>query len=77
VTLGVSHVLAIEHPIMLAPMGSATGRKLASAVTNAGGQDMIGSGQADVTTIRKELSEAYLGTAADDFPTRIVWAGEG
>jgi nitronate monooxygenase len=42
--LGVSHVLAIEHPIMLAPMGSATGRKLASAVTNAGGQDMSGSG---------------------------------
>jgi nitronate monooxygenase len=53
-----TRLLAIEHPIMLAPMGSVAGGKLASAVTNAGGLGMIGSGQADVTTIRKELSEA-------------------
>jgi Nitronate monooxygenase len=52
-----TRLLAIEHPIMLAPMGSAAGGKLASAVTNAGGLGMIGSGQADITTIRTELSE--------------------
>ena len=49
-----TRLLAIEHPIMLAPMGSAAGGKLASAVTNAGGLGMIGSGQADITTIRTE-----------------------
>jgi nitronate monooxygenase len=36
-----TRLLAIEHPIMLAPMGSAAGGKLASAVTNAGGLGMI------------------------------------
>jgi NAD(P)H-dependent flavin oxidoreductase YrpB (nitropropane dioxygenase family) len=41
-----TRLLAIEHPIILAPMGSAAGGKLASAVTNAGGLGMIGSGQA-------------------------------
>lgn len=51
-------LLAIDHPIMLAPMGSAAGGKLAAAVTKAGGLGMIGSGQADATTIRKELNEA-------------------
>jgi len=30
-----TRLLAIEHPIILAPMGSAAGGKLASAVTNA------------------------------------------
>jgi nitronate monooxygenase len=39
-----THLLAIEHPIILAPMGSAAGGKLPSAVTNAGGLGKIGSG---------------------------------
>ena len=39
--------LGITHPILLAPMGSAAGGKLAAAVTNAGGLGLIGSGYAD------------------------------
>ena len=39
-----TRLLAIEHPILLAPMGSAAGGRLAAAVTNAGGLGMIGSG---------------------------------
>ena len=38
-----TRLLAIEHPILLAPMGSAAGGKLAAAVTTAGGLGMIGS----------------------------------
>ena len=39
-----TRLLGIEHPILLAPMGSAAGGKLAAAVTHAGGLGMIGSG---------------------------------
>jgi nitronate monooxygenase len=53
-----TRLLAIEHPILLTPMGSAAGGKLAAAVTNAGGLGMIGSGQASAATIRQELGEA-------------------
>jgi nitronate monooxygenase len=68
-----TRLLAIEHPIMLAPMGSAAGGKLASAVTNAGGLGMIGSGQAEITTIRTELSEAGNARVGIGF---ITWALE-
>src|SRR5205823_9749411 len=68
-----TRLLAIEHTIMLAPMGSAAGGKLASAVTNAGGLGMIGSGQADITTIRTELSEAGNARVGIGF---ITWALE-
>jgi nitronate monooxygenase len=47
-----TQLLGIEHPILLAPMGSAAGGKLAAAVTNAGGLGMIGSGQASAARIR-------------------------
>ena len=53
-----THLLGIEHPILLAPMGSAAGGKLAAAVTNAGGLGLIGSGYASSKAIRQELSEA-------------------
>ena len=53
-----THLLGIEHPILLAPMGSAAGGKLAAAVTSAGGLGLIGSGYANANAIRKELTEA-------------------
>ncbi len=36
-------LLGIEHPIFLAPMGSASGGRLAAAVTHSGGLGLIGS----------------------------------
>ncbi len=53
-----TRLLGIEHPILLAPMGSAAGGKLAAAVTNAGGLGLVGSGYANADAIRKELTEA-------------------
>src|ERR1700709_1120544 len=53
-----TRMLALEHPILLAPMGSAAGGKLAAAVTNAGGLGLVGSGYANEAAIRKELTEA-------------------
>jgi Nitronate monooxygenase len=45
-----TRLLGMAHPILLAPMGSAAGGKLAAAVTNAGGLGLIGSGYADPAT---------------------------
>src|SRR3954452_19637175 len=53
-----TRLLGIEHPILLAPMGSAAGGKLAAAVTHAGGLGLVGSGYASTKAIRQELAEA-------------------
>jgi nitronate monooxygenase len=68
-----TRLLGIEHPILLAPMGSAAGGRLAAAVTNAGGLGMVGSGYADADTIRKELTEAGNARVGVGF---ITWALE-
>jgi nitronate monooxygenase len=68
-----TRLLGIEHPILLAPMGSAAGGKLAAAVTNAGGLGLIGSGYANVDAIRKELTEAGNARVGIGF---ILWALE-
>src|SRR3954471_14645263 len=61
----------IQHPILLAPMGSAAGGKLAAAVTHAGGLGMLGSGYASEAAIRKELVEAGNARVGIGF---ILWA---
>ncbi|HET6609540.1 MAG TPA: nitronate monooxygenase [Rhodopila sp.] len=68
-----TRMLGIEHPILLAPMGSAAGGKLAAAVTNAGGLGLVGSGYANVDAIRKELTEAGNTRVGIGF---ILWALE-
>src|SRR4051794_30055832 len=68
-----TRLLGIEHPILLAPMGSAAGGRLAAAVTNAGGLGMIGSGYANTETIGQELAEAGNISVGIGF---IVWALE-
>jgi nitronate monooxygenase len=68
-----TRLLGIEHPILLAPMGSAAGGRLAAAVTNAGGLGMVGSGYANADTIRNELTEAGNARVGIGF---ITWALE-
>jgi nitronate monooxygenase len=68
-----TRVLGIEHPILLAPMGSAAGGRLAAAVTNAGGLGLVGSGYANAEAVRKELSEAGNTRVGVGF---ILWALE-
>ena len=68
-----TRLLGIEHPILLAPMGSAAGGRLAAAVTNAGGLGLVGSGYANADTVRKELSEAGNTRVGVGF---ILWALE-
>ena len=66
-----TRLLGIEHPILLAPMGSAAGGKLAAAVTHAGGLGLFGSGYASTTAIKKELAEAGNARIGIGF---ILWA---
>src|SRR6478609_1491984 len=66
-----TRLLGIQHPILLAPMGSAAGGKLAAAVTHAGGLGMLGSGYADEKAIRRELGEAGNASVGIGF---ILWA---
>src|SRR5579864_8627755 len=68
-----TRLLGIEHPILLAPMGSAAGGRLAAAVTNAGGLGLVGSGYANAEAIRKELGEAGNTRVGVGF---ILWALE-
>jgi nitronate monooxygenase len=68
-----TRLLGIEHPILLAPMGSAAGGKLAAAVTNAGGLGLVGSGYADANAVRRELTEAGNTRVGIGF---ILWALE-
>jgi nitronate monooxygenase len=66
-----TRLLGIEHPILLAPMGSAAGGRLAAAVTNAGGFGLVGSGYANAAAIRKEFTEAGNTRVGVGF---ILWA---
>lgn len=68
-----TRLLDIQHPILLAPMGSAAGGRLAAAVTNAGGFGLVGSGYADESAIRKELAAAGNTRVGVGF---ILWALE-
>lgn len=68
-----TRLLGIQHPILLAPMGSAAGGRLAAAVTNAGGLGLVGSGYADANAIRRELTEAGNTRIGIGF---ILWALE-
>jgi nitronate monooxygenase len=68
-----TRLLRIEHPILLAPMGSAAGGRLAAAVTHAGGLGLVGSGYANADTIRRELAEAGNARVGIGF---ITWALE-
>ncbi|HEY7240214.1 MAG TPA: nitronate monooxygenase [Burkholderiales bacterium] len=48
-------LLGVEKPLVLAPMGSASGGKLAAAVSAAGGLGLIGGGYGDAEWIREQF----------------------
>ena len=50
--------LAIRHPVLLAPMGGASGGALAAAVTAAGGLGIIGGGYGDAAWLEREFAAA-------------------
>ena len=53
-----TQILGIEHPVLLAPMDSVSGGKLAGAVAMAGGLGLIGGGYGDGGWIDQEWAKA-------------------
>ena len=53
-----TEMFGIQHPIVLAPMGGASGGALAAAVSNAGGLGLVGGARADLAWLDSELSIA-------------------
>ena len=58
-----TEALGLEYPIVLAPMGSVSGGRLAAAVSNAGGLGLVGGGYGDHAWLRDELSVVKAETA--------------
>lgn len=54
----ITRLFAIEHPLLLAPMGSVAGGALAAAVSRAGGLGIIGGGYGDREQLGKEFEAA-------------------
>jgi nitronate monooxygenase len=67
-----TRLLGITHPILLAPMGSAAGGRLAAAVTHAGGLGLIGSGYAEAGAITRELVAAGNARVGVGFITWVL-----
>jgi nitronate monooxygenase len=57
-----TEMLALEHPIALAPMGGSAGGALAAAVSNGGGLGLVGGGPGDRAWLERELAIAVEGT---------------
>ena len=69
-----TEALGLEYPIVLAPMASVSGGRLAAAVSNAGGLGLVGGGYGDSDWLRKELSLAKAETTRPWGVGLITWA---
>jgi nitronate monooxygenase len=58
-----TRLLALRHPVALAPMGGSAGGALAAAVSNAGGLGLLGAGSGDPAWLDRELPVLAQGTA--------------
>jgi nitronate monooxygenase len=50
-----TRALGLDFPIVLAPMGSVAGGRLAAAVSNAGGLGLVGGGYGNLESLETEL----------------------
>ncbi|MBA4115836.1 MAG: nitronate monooxygenase [Rubrobacter sp.] len=69
-----TEALGLEYPIVLAPMGSVSGGRLAAAVSKAGGLGLVGGGYGNYAWLRDELSVAKAETARPWGVGLITWA---
>jgi nitronate monooxygenase len=69
----ITDLLAIQYPILLAPMDLVAGGKLASAVSQAGGLGLIGGGYGDADWLQQEFAAAGNARVGCGF---ITWSLE-
>ena len=71
--------LGISHPILLAPMGTASGGTLAKAVSEAGGLGIIGFGYGNQERIDQEFRAAGNARVGCGFDAQVAfeeWAAQ-
>jgi nitronate monooxygenase len=72
-----TELLDLEYPIVLAPMGGASGADLAGAVSEAGGLGLIGGAYGDLASLNTELEAIHTKTTRKWGVGLITWkAGE-
>ena len=71
ITTPLTTTLAIQHPILLAPMDLVADARLAAAVTQAGGLGLIGGGYGDETWLTAQLDAAVPARVGVGF---ITWS---
>jgi nitronate monooxygenase len=55
IATALTRLFGLQHPIVLGPMGSISGGRLAAAVSNAGGLGLVGGGYGNAGWLRAEL----------------------
>jgi nitronate monooxygenase len=69
-----TELLELTYPIVLAPMGAASGGALAAAVSNAGGLGLVGGGYGDPAWLERELEIMTTRTRRKWGVGLITWA---
>lgn len=69
-----SRRLALDYPIVLAPMGGVSGGRLAAVVSEAGGLGLVGGGYGDLVWLREQLTLARAGTQRSWGVGLISWS---
>lgn len=67
-------LFALDHPIVLGPMGGISGGRIAAAVSNAGGLGLVGGGYGDPEWMRAELTLARAQATRAWGVGLITWA---
>ena len=69
-----TEMFAIDHPVVLAPMGGVAGGRLAAGVAEGGGLGMIGGGGGERTWLERECALAESGTDKPWGIGLVTWA---
>jgi nitronate monooxygenase len=67
-------MFGIEHPVVLAPMGSVAGGALAAAVSEGGGLGLLGAGRGGLSWLRRECGLARAATSKPWGIGFLTWA---
>jgi nitronate monooxygenase len=74
IATALTEMFALQHPIILGPMGGVSGGHLAATVSNAGGLGLVGGGYGDPGWLRTELSRATQETSRPWGVGLITWS---
>jgi nitronate monooxygenase len=69
-----TEMFGLQHPIVLAPMGSVSGGELAAAVSNAGALGLVGGGYGDLAWLRAQLPRVKKETRRPWGVGLITWS---